>query len=130
MRGSDLEAFLTGERSGMEFQARIQGEVRAWTAKLSERGRSAPITLLGPTRGFEVTPAAAMRLLDALIGSELSGPAFAYVLDALLMSDAYRWTSEPVRESLEAVLSVEAECEIDMGRAWKARRELGELDWK
>lgn len=124
MQSANLIAFLNGDIAGHELQRQIAVEVDVWAKKLSERGRSAPITLVGATGSFDITRQGAMRLLDALIRMELSPASFAYVLDALLLSENFRWTSEAVRDLLEDLITPEPGHSIDMGHARKAHDTL------
>ncbi len=124
MKATNLIAFLNGGIAGRDLQSQIAAEVDVWTKRLSERGRSAPVTLVGAIGSFDITRQGAMRLLDALITMELSPTSFTYVLDALLLSENFRWTSESVRELLEDLIPLESGLSIDIGHAWKAREHL------
>ncbi len=130
MNVSELKAFLNGEQSGREFRMNIDDEVAAWTKRFLERGRSATITLRGESETYDVTPVRAARLLDALLTGQLSAAAFAYVLDALLMSEIFDWPNDRVRDSLEAVLDPVRGGQIDGRRAWSARAELSRMGAK
>ena len=124
MNSSDLIAFLQGDLAAHALEAKLGQEVEAWSKRLSERGRSAPITLLGMSTRFDITPERARRLLDAFVRDEVSKQTFAYVLEALLLEERFQWTSVAARESMENVLGSSAPIEIDKRRAWRARAEL------
>lgn len=124
MNAPDLIAFLSGELPALEFQARIEPEVEMWAARLAERGRSASISLVGMREPADVTPQRATALLDAYLSNEFSAASFAYVLDALLLEQKFRWTSLAVRDAMEHVLGSEYPKHMDKQRAWKVRIEL------
>ena len=127
MNANTLLAFLTGDISGAALQADIGAEVDSWAQRLSERGRSAAVALIGMNRPVDITLERAARLLDSYITSELLPASFAYVLDALLLDDRFRWTSLSVREAMEYVLGQEYPRKLDRRRAWKVKAELKEL---
>lgn len=127
MNAADLIAFLSGDLAADELQQRIAPEVQAWAERLSERGRSAPISVFGMRQPVDVTPERAARLLDAFIRNDVSQESFAYLLDALLIEQRFRWTSILVREILEHVLGSEYPRKLDKERAWRAKAELKEL---
>lgn len=124
MNASDVIAFLSGDLAAQDFQARIEPEVAVWAARLSERGRSASISLTGMQAPFDVTPQRAGVLLDAFIADEFPAASFAYVLDAILLEEKFRWTSLTVREAMEHVLGSEYPKSMDKRRAWQVRTEL------
>jgi hypothetical protein len=124
MNAADVVLFLSGDASGHDLQAKIGPEVREWADRLRERGRSAAIILTGMNGTFDVTPNRAVRLLDAFLSSELTQESFAYILDALLLDERFRWTSHLARESLETIIGPESKRELDKRKAWKAREEL------
>jgi hypothetical protein len=68
-------------------------------------------------------------LLDAPIKTEFSPASFAYVLDALLLSDKVRWTREAAREQLEHLV-IPDHGRIDMAHAWQARERLAAMTMK
>ena len=119
-----LVAFLDGELSGPEFQVHLKDEVATWANRLREGGRSAPIRLSGRGHLGDMTPRQAIRLLDALISTELTPPAFMYVLDAILITDRIRWPVAGVREHLEVLSNPEVADSVDMASAIAARKML------
>ena len=127
MNADHLRAFLDGKMSGSELQAAIEAEVGLWSKTLAERGRSAAITLDGMNARYDITPARALRLLNALLTDALGQEAFAYVVDALLLEERFRWTSLDARDVLESVIAPENRRDLDRRRAWQAREELGLL---
>lgn len=127
MNASDVIAFLSGELPAREFRSKIEAEATNWAERLSERGRSAPITLIGMQDSVDLTPQRAGVLLDAYISGDLPDSSFAYVLDALLLEERFRWTSISVRDALEDVLGSDYPRRMDKRRAWQARSELKAL---
>lgn len=127
MNASDVIDFLSGKVTAGDLQARIEPEVAIWASRLSERGRSAPVSLVGMREQSDVTPERASVLLDAYIADELPAASFAYVLDALLLERKFRWTSLTVREAMEHVLGSEYPTYMDKQRAWQVRTELRNL---
>jgi hypothetical protein len=123
VKATDLSAFLKGELSGSDLQKLIAPEAGVWAASLRERGRSAPITLIGGFPSLDVTRNRALRLMDALLTSELSPVSVAYVLNALLISEDVRWTNPTVRNNIEQLVIPDTGA-IEMREAWKVRDQL------
>ena len=124
MNASDLIAFLSGELPARALQLKVEAEASAWAEQLNERGRSASVTLLGMQGPVDVTPRRAEVLLDAYIAGDLPDSSFAYVLDALLLEERFRWTSLPVRDAMEHILGSDYPRQMDKRRAWQVRSEL------
>jgi hypothetical protein len=123
MRATDIMMFLNGEIRGAELQRRVSSEAEIWAKKLNERGRSAPVILTDADTPFDLTRQRVIRLLDAFLTRELSESTFSYVLNALLLSDGFRWVNEPVRTTLENLLIAESGESIS-SNAWSARGEI------
>ncbi|MEZ0260206.1 MAG: hypothetical protein ACAH80_04310 [Alphaproteobacteria bacterium] len=124
MNASDLRAFLLGDLAAKEFQSLLNKETEAWAKRLSERGRSAPISLLGMYEPIDITPKRALVLLDAYITGDFSAASYAYVLDALLLSEHAIWTDLSVRDAMEYVLGEYYPTKMDRERALQAREEI------
>ena len=129
MKATDVRAFLEGTISGRELHSRVAAEAGTWAERLRERGRSAPISLVGEIGPLDMSLERVVLLLDALIRTELSPASFAYVLDALLLSDKVRWTREAAREQLEHLV-IPDKGRIDMAHAWQARERLAAMKMK
>ena len=127
MNAADLVAFLSGELSASNFDDKIRPEVERWAARLSERGRSAAIILVGSFPRVDITPEFAARFLDAYLSSMLRPASFAYVLDALLLDERFQWTNISLRNAIEHVLGTDDLANPDMHRARKVRAELTSL---
>jgi hypothetical protein len=127
MIAADLIEYLSGHLPATELQAKVEPEVLMWAKQLSERGRSASVVLHGMDNFFDVTLEHALRLLDALISRDLMPATFAYVLDALLLDEKFRWAREDVRDAMEHVLGSQYPKQLDLRRAWKVRAELKAL---
>jgi len=123
MKATDLKAFLEADLSGSDLKDLIAHEVAQWSTSLRERGRSASITLTGKIASLDVTRDKALRLLDALLTTELPPATFAYVLNALLLSGDVRWSNPTVRDLLVQLVITDTGT-IELRDAWKARERL------
>jgi hypothetical protein len=127
MNAANIIAFLNGSLSAKELQKKIEPEVTAWANRLSERGRSAPIVLTNMQGHVDVTPQHADKLLSSLMTDDISSASFAYILDALLLEERFRWTSITARDAMEYVLGHEYPEKFDKRRLWRVKSELAAL---
>ncbi len=110
--------------AGPDFESSLKPEVEAWIARLKERGRSASVYLSGTGDLVDPTPRQMVRLLDAVISTEIRPASFLYALEALLMSPRTRWQVPKLRNYMESLADPETPSSIDVTLAIALRKKI------
>jgi hypothetical protein len=103
MRPGRMAEFLNGGLSSRDLEAELSVELQNWTRSMSERGRAAHIVVEPAHPQVQITARHVEHFLREIVSARLSLEAGAYLVDALLISDAFGIEGRDLIERLEVL---------------------------